>query len=325
MNIDEKMTLLFAVENSGFNIRDALMKLDIPKTTYYRWRAKYKRFGMSGLQDHKPIPKKQWNAISLGEEIRILEIANQFPELSSREISFYITDNESFTVSESTVYRVLKRSGLIRESNIQTFPAGKEYHTKTHFVNEQWQTDATYLHVEGWGWFYLISILDDFSRKIISWKLQNSMMAQDFEEVIEDACFKAKVNKGNMPNLVSDRGPALISHELNDYLNEKEIHHILASPYHPQTNGKIERWHKSLKMTVKLYKYDCPNSLKEEIGKFISNYNQKRYHESLGNVTPDDVFYGRREKIIKVRNEKRRLTLEMRKEYNQVSNTVMLC
>lgn len=78
-------------------------------------------------------------------------------------------------------------------------------------------------------------------------------------------------------------------------------------------------------MTVKLYKYDCPNSLKEEIGKFISNYNQKRYHESLGNVTPDDVFYGRREKIIKARNEKRRITFEMRKEYNQVSNTVMLC
>ena len=213
MNIDEKMTLLFAVENSGFKIREALKKLDVPKTTYYRWRAKHKRFGVEGLKDKKPIPKKQWNAIRPEEEIRILDIADEFPEFSAREISFYITDNESFTVSESTVYRVLKRSGLIRESDVTSFPAGKEYHTKPTYVNEQWQTDATYLHVEGWGWFYLISILDDFSRKIISWKLQSSMMASDFEEVIEDACFKANVDPENMPNLVSDRGPALISHE----------------------------------------------------------------------------------------------------------------
>ena len=325
MNIDEKMTLLFAVENSGFKIREALKKLNVPKTTYYRWRAKHKKFGALGLKDKKPIPKKQWNAIRPEEEIRILDIADQFPEFSSREISFYITDNEKFTVSESTVYRVLKRSGLIRGSDVTSFPAGKEYHTKPTYVNEQWQTDATYLHVEGWGWFYLISILDDFSRKIISWKLQSSMMASDFEEVIEEACIKANVDPENMPNLVSDRGPALISHELNDYLGEKDIHHILATPYHPQTNGKIERWHKSLKMTVKLYTYDCPNNLKAEIGKFISNYNRNRYHESLGNVTPDDVFYGRRKNIIKVRKEKQRLTMKMRKDYNQGSNTVMLC
>lgn len=325
MNIDEKMTLIFAVENSGFKIRDALKRLDIPKSTYYRWRAKYKRLGLDGLKDRRPTPKRQWNAITPEEKNRILELANEFPEMSSREISFYITDNEQFTVSESTVYKILKKEGLIRSTDIQSFPAAKEYHTKPLAVNEQWQTDATYLHVEGWGWFYLISILDDFSRKIVAWKLQTSMMAEDFEEVIEEACSKAKVSAKEMPNLVSDRGPALISHDLNAYLNDKGIHHILASPYHPQTNGKIERWHKSMKMTVKLNVYDCPNNLKKEIGIFISNYNKNRYHESLGNVTPDDVFYGRREKIIKVREEKKRLTFTRRKNYNQGSNPVMLC
>ena len=257
--------------------------------------------------------------------MRIIELANQYPEKSCREISFYITDNEDFSVSESTVYRILKREGLIRESNVESFPAGKEYHTKPLEVNEQWQTDATYLHVQGWGWFYLISVLDDYSRKIISWKLQNSMMANDFEEVIDNACRIAKVSKDNMPNLVSDRSSALISGELADYLNEKGIYHILASPYPPQTNGKIERYHKSLKEKIKLYVYDCPNILKEEIGKFISKYNKRRYHESLGNVSPDDVFYGRRDKIIKERNEKRRLTIMRRKNYNTISNTIMTC
>ena len=284
MNIDQKMTLIYAVEDSGFKVKDALIKLDVPRSTYYRWRAKYKRFGLNGLKDCKPIPKTQWNAITPQENNRILELADEFPELSAREISFYITDHEAFTVSESTVYKIFKKVGLIRVSNVQSFPAAKEYHSKPEFVNEQWQTDATYLHVEGWGWFYLISILDDFSRKILAWKLQISMMAEDFEDVIEEACMNAKVNPAEMPNLVSDRGPALISNELNNYLDEKGIHHILASPYHPQTNGKIERYHKSLKMKVKLHVYDCPSNLKKEIGIFISNYNKKRYHESLGNV-----------------------------------------
>lgn len=326
MNVDEKMTLILAVEDSGFKVTEALKRLDIPRSSYYRWKSKLAREGLIGLVDKKPIPKQQWNSITPKEEEEtILDIADKNPELSSREISYSITDNEDFSVSESTVYRVLKREGLIRASVIESFPAAKEYHSKPQYVNEQWQTDATYLHVEGWGWFYLISILDDYSRKIISWKIQNSMMAEDFIEVVDDACKKSGVDKDEMPNLVSDRGPALISGDLKEYLNEQNIHHILASPYHPQTNGKIERYHKSLKSKVKLYIYDCPNELKAEVGKFINYYNKKRYHESLGNVTPDDVFYGRREKIIKERDEKRRLTLMNRKEYNRSPNSVMLC
>ena len=325
MNVDEKMTLILAVEESGFKVTDALKRLDMPRSTYYRWRAKLRREGLTGLKDKRPVPKKQWNSITPIEEEVILKIAEKKPELSSREISFSITDEESFTVSESTVYRVLKREGLIREFNVESFPAAKEYHTKPQYVNEQWQTDATYLHVEGWGWFYLISILDDFSRKIISRKIQNSMTAEDFIEVVDDACEKAGLDRSNMPNLVSDRGPALISGDLRDYLNDQDIHHILASPYHPQTNGKIERYHKSLKSKVKLHIYACPNELKAEVGKFISHYNKSRYHESLGNVTPDDVFYGRREEIVKAREHKRRLTLMRRKEYNRSPNTVMLC
>ena len=325
MNVDEKLTLLLAVEESGFKVTEALKRLDIPRSTYYRWRSKINKSGLLGLEDKNPAPKRQWNALTKPEEKVILEVAEDKPELSCREISFYITDNREFTVSESTVYRLFKKKGMIREQNIESFPASKEYHTKPSFVNEQWQTDATYLHVEGWGWLYLISILDDYSRKIISWKVQDSMKADDFIEVIKDACSKTGFSEESMPNLVSDRGPALISDDLKDFLNEQNIHHILASPYHPQTNGKIERYHKSLKSKVKLHIYGCPNDLKAEVGKFISFYNKKRYHESLGNVTPDDVFYGRREKIIKAREEKRRLTLLRRKEYNQSSNTAMLC
>ena len=151
------------------------------------------------------------------------------------------------------------------------------------------------------------------------------MKADDFIDVIDDAYDKAGLNKEDMPNLVSDRGSALISQDLKIYLSTQDIHHILTSPYHPQINGTIERYHKSLKSRVKVHVYSCPNILESEVGKFISYYNKKRYHESLGNVTPNDVFYGRRKNISKERNEKRRMTIDRRKIYNRSSNTVMLC
>jgi putative transposase len=322
MNVDEKLTLLFAVEASGFSIKEALKRLDIPSSTYYRWRAKYRKTGVGALEDKRPIPKRQWNALLEEEESRVLTIANDNPEWSCREISFHITDHEDFTVSESSVYRVLKRNGLIREQVVESFPAAKEYKDKPTYVNEQWQTDATYLFVQGWGWFYLISVLDDFSRRIIAWDLRKTNKGTDFAEIVELACQKSGVDKEAMPNLVSDRGPALISGDLNDYLEEMEIYHIYAAPYHPQTNGKIERWHKSLKYSICLHVYESPETLKGEIGKFISHYNKKRYHESLGNVTPDDVYFGRRDEIVARRKAKQQVTYMRRKEVNNLYSSI---
>jgi putative transposase len=317
MNIDQKLTLLRAIESSGFTISDACKRLDVPPSTYYRWKSKFKKDGKKGLDNKSSRPSRQWNKLLLQEEATILNMAEKHPELSCRELSFKITDTKRFSVSEATVYRLLKREGLIKPQRIESFPAGKEYQYKPSRINEQWQTDATYILVKNWGWFYLISVLDDFSRKIIGWKLQSGMTAEDFAEVIEIACESSNVAPDNMPKVVSDRGPALISEDFGEYLEAKGIGHILAAPYHPQTNGKIERYHKSLKNQIHLQVWECPNELKGEIGRFIKFYNSKRYHESLGNVTPDDVYFGRRDKIIEDRKSKKLKTMRYRRKMNQ--------
>ena len=276
--------------------------------------------GEKDCMNRSPFKGRTWNEILPHEEKRILEVADLYPDRFSREISVYISDNDDFSVSESTVYRVLKRNGLIKTSEKKTFPAGPEYQVKTKRVNEMWQTDASHLIVKNWGWYYLISVLDDFSRKILAWLLQPSMDTDSFSEVIELACEATGMDRVPVENrvkLLSDRGSALISKPFGEYLETKGLAHIFASPYHPQTNGKIERYHRSCKEKVNLIVWEYPDELKQEITSFVTYYNTSRYHEALGNVTPDDVYYGRRKAILERRKTLKRETLMRRKEFNQ--------
>ena len=143
MNVDEKLQLLEAVDASGFKVIDALKALDVPRSTYYRWRSKYRKYGKFGLEDKSPALHHQWNEL-LAEERKIIDsVAESNPEWSSREISHFITDKKGFSVSEITVFRHLKKRGLIRSREVVSFPAGPEYSYKPGKINEQWQTDAT--------------------------------------------------------------------------------------------------------------------------------------------------------------------------------------
>ena len=319
MSAQKKLEVLRAVEGSTLPIRDALARLELAPSTYYRWRRRFRRQGFEGLHDRSSYKGHTWNQLLPRERDKVFEIALLYPEWSSREVACHIGDYCSFTVSESSVYRLLKKAGLIRLREEKTFPAGPEFAVKTKRPNQMWQTDATFLLVKNWGWYYLISILDDFSRKILAWLLQSRMDADAFSEVIELACELTGINDvpiKQRPCLLSDRGPALISKPLGDYLEAKGLGHILASPYHPQTNGKIERYHRSCKEQINLMVWESPEELKLEIGRFVKYYNSRRYHEALDNVTPDDVYFGRRDSILDRRAKLQKRTMARRRWYN---------
>ena len=299
--------------------RVVLGHMGIASSTYYRWRAAHEREGLSGLKDRSPHAVRVWNRLTQDEHDTVVEQALLNPEEPARQIAFRVTDSCGFSVSESTVYRILKAKGLISDREVKGFPASDEYTDKPKRVNEQWQIDATYMKVVGWGWYFLISVLDDVSRRIIGWRLQVKMDGAAFSEVVQDALEETELDKApriRKTRLLTDNGPGLVGKEFKDYLDAVGLRHILASPYHPQTNGKIERYHRSLKARVLLVVHKTPWELAEEIRDFVIYYNSQRYHEALGNVTPDDVYFGRREEILQKRRELKQQTLARRKTIN---------
>ena len=310
MSAEDKAVILVQVETQYGGKRQALMALGIPKSSYYRWR--------QGQPD-SGNRKRPWNRITPEEEDKILAIARESPELSSRQLSAWITDNAGFAVSESTVYRILRREGLVKRQETQ-LSAAKEYHTKTTRPHQMWATDASYFRVVGWGYYYLVTVMDDYSRFILSWKLQKDMSANSLIEVIQEAVDvtgMTDVPVDDRTRLLSDNGAGYVSRAFRDYLHLVGIRHILAAPYHPQTNGKLERYHQSIKREVNQVPYEFPGQLEKAIADFVEYYNYRRYHKALGNVMPADVLYGRREDILQRRKEVQIQTINRRRDYNQ--------
>ena len=169
----------------------------------------------------------------------------------------------------------------------------------------------------GWGWYFLSTILDDYSRYIISWRLTTTMAASDVTATLEDALeatglIKARVH--HKPRLLSDNGPCYISKELREWLQDQDMEHTRGAPYHPMTQGKIERYHRSMKNVVKLEHYYFPGEPKEALRDFVAYYNNERYHEALDNVTPADVYFGRQHEVLSERSKIKRLTMQRRKK-----------
>jgi len=310
MSTAEKADILRMVETMSRSKRQALSILGIPKSSYYRWRQ-----GQTDLKNRK----RPWNRITPDEEDKILAAAMESPELSSRQLATWITDNAGFAVSESTVYRILRRDGLVKRQEKQ-LSAAKEYHTKTKRPHQLWATDASYFRVVGWGYYYLVTVMDDYTRFILAWKLQKDMSANSLIEVVQeavDATGMTDVPVENRTRLLSDNGAGYVSRSFRDYLHLVGIRHILAAPYHPQTNGKLERYHQSIKREVNQVPYGLPGQLERAIADFVDYYNYRRYHKALGNVAPADVLYDRREQILQRRKEVQILTINRRRDYNR--------
>ncbi len=313
----EKMEIIRIVEGSELGVKRTLEELGISRSTFYEWYKRYLEEGFDGLKPRKSKRRSFWNKIPDLERNKVVELALDKTDLSPRELAYHITDKHGWFISESSVYRILKERGLITSPAWILMQAADEFKDKTKYVHQQWQTDFTYFKIIGWGWYYLSTVLDDFSRYIITWDLCNNMETDDAKRSVDTAIQETGVSEKEMPRLLTDNGACYISNEFRNYLSDQNLGHVRGAPYHPQTQGKIERYHRTMKNVVKLENYFFPDELRAKLAEFVDYYNNKRYHEALGNVTPADVYFGRAKKLKMQRQETKMKTLKERRKKNQ--------
>ncbi len=315
----EKMEIIRLVEESDLPVKRTLEELDVPRSTFYRWYDRYQQAGYEGLADRQPGPRQFWNRIPDTVREHVVEVALERPDQSPRQLAWHITDTEEYFISETSVYRILKSYDLVTSPAFDIVKASDKFKNPTKRVNEMWQTDFTQFKVSNWGWYYLCTILDDFSRYILAWRLAPTMAATDVQDTLNIALEETGIEHikvKHRPRLLSDNGPAFIAGALADFLKPYEIKHIHGRAHHPQTQGKIERYHRSMKSIVKLNTFFFPWELEHDLANFVAYYNHERYHESLDNVTPADVYFGRQEKILTQRQIIKQQTLLERRRMN---------
>ena len=225
-------------------------------------------------------------------------------------------DKDVVAVSASSVYRVLKSAALLHRWNRKPSSKGDGFKGPSR-PHQHWHIDVSYLNIQG-TFYYLCSVLDGYSRYIVHWQIRESMTEADVEIVLQRARERFP---GEHPRIISDNGPQFIARDFKQFIRISGMSHVRTSAYYPQSNGKIERWHQSLKKEC--IRPKCPLSLAEArtvVEDFVEYYNTKRYHESLGNLTPADVYFGRAEQILKQREEIKRKTMLTRRLRHQTEN-----
>jgi transposase InsO family protein len=240
----EKLEIIRLVEQSSLPVRRTLDQLGIPRSTFYCWYDRYRTGQAEGLQDRPPAPRRVWNKLPAAVTQKVLELALKEPQLSPRELAVSFVDRQQYFVSEASVYRLLKAHDLITSPAFILLKAADHFAQPTTAPNQLWQTDFTYLRVIGWGWFYLSTVLDDFSRYILAWKLCTTMTATDVSDTLALALRISgleRVRVRHRPRLLSDNGPSYVSAQLGSWLAEHGMTHTRGKPYHPMTQGKIGR------------------------------------------------------------------------------------
>ncbi len=231
----EKSEIIHILEHSALPVKRTLNELQVPRSTFYRWYKQYQEEGPDGLIDRRPNPRQIWNRIPKEVKQQVVELALEHPNRSPREISRLFTDEKGYFISELSTYRILKSFDLVESPAFTVMSAVEKFQHPTTHVHELWQTDFTYFKIQGWGWYYLSTVLDDFSRYILAWKLISTMTANDVEDTLLIALQKTGLDHvlvEHRPSLLSDNGSCYVSKELQLFLERRHIEHTHSAPYH---------------------------------------------------------------------------------------------
>jgi transposase InsO family protein len=286
--------------------------LGLGTSKFHDWKHRYGK-----VQEHNGrIPRDFW--LEDWEKQAILDFHDRHPLEGYRRLTFMMLDDDVVAVSPASAYRVLKAAGRLDRKWLSPSKKG------TGFVqplrsHEHWHVDVSYINVEG-TFYYLTSVLDGASRYIVHWELRESMTERDVETIVQRALEK---HPHARPRIISDNGPQFIANDFKQFIRLVGITHVRTSPYYPQSNGKLERWHGSLKREC--IRPACPSSLEEarrRVADYVAHYNHVRLHSAIGYLTPADKLAGLQEVIFAERDRKLEEARDRRQQARQAAKEV---
>jgi len=283
--------------------------IGITRSKYYDWRRRYGK-----TNEHNAWIPRDFYLTDL-EKRAIIAYYNTHLLEGYRRLTYMMMDDDIVAVSPSSVYRVLLNAGLLRRWNRKPSKKGTGFQQPLK-AHEHWHIDISYINICG-TFYYLCSILDGFSRYIVHWEIRESMTEADVEIILQRAREKFPDAK---PRVISDNGPQFISRDFKEFIRISGMTHVKTSPYYPQSNGKLERYHRTVKGTC--IRVKTPLSLEDArdlVTDFVDHYNNKRLHSAIGYVTPKDKLQGRAEMILAERDAKLVAARECRKAKRQAS------
>jgi len=256
--------------------------LGIGLSKFYSWR---KRYGKAN-EHNAHVPRDHW--LTDDEKKAILDYERRNPREGYRRLTFMMLDDDVAAAAPATVYRVLKKAQRLGPASPPNERKGKGFHQPSR-PHRHWHIDVSYINIAG-TFYYLCSVLDGYSRFIVHWEIREKMLETDVETILQRA---REAFPGETPRIISDNGPQFIAKDFKQFIRICGMTHVRTSPYYPQSNGKIERWHKSLKSEC--IRPMTPLSLVDArrlVGRFVTHYNTVRLHSAIGYVTPADKLLG---------------------------------
>jgi transposase InsO family protein len=277
--------------------------LGVREGKFYDWKKRYGRVNEHNGQ----VPRDWW--LEDCEKQAILDFQRQYPLEGYRRLCFMMLDRNIVAVSPASVYRVLKGAGVIGRSKVKPSQKGTGF-VQPPTPHRHWHIDVSYLNVAG-TFYYLCSVLDGCSRFIVHWEIRESMTEADVETILQRA---RELFPGQRPRIISDNGPQFIARDFKEFIRVAGMTHVRTSPGYPQSNGKLERWHGSLKQEC--LRPGTPLSLEDArrlVERYVAHYNTVRLHSAIGYVTPADRLAGRHKQIHEERDRKLALARERRR------------
>ena len=291
-------------EKTEIAVKQFVGWLGISKGKFYRWRTRY---GLANEHNGK-VPRDHW--LEEWERKAILEYHDKHPLEGYRRLTFMMLDDDVVAVSPSSTYRVLKAAGRLDRWNPKPSRKGQGF-AQPGAPHRHWHIDIAYLNVAG-TFYYLCSILDGYSRAIVHWEIRESMKESDVEIIVQRGL---EQYPGSKPRIISDNGPQFIARDFKSFLRFAGMTHVRTSPYYPQSNGKIERWHRTVKSdAIRAKNPDTLEKAREVVSDFVQYYNEVRLHSTIGYITPLDMMSGLSTEIWKERDRKLENARELRRQ-----------